>query len=154
MTFANEVEKFWNEFRMTRSEIGPATPYQTWYFGNTPEMANELAELVISGQKTATASSVDADGFEPEKAPVLDGYSVVTDFEGRPVCIIRTTEISYVPFGEVDAKFAYDEGEGDRTLESWSDTHWKYFTREAEQYGFEFNERSLVCCERFRLLFP
>jgi len=154
MIFTDEVKHFWNEFRMTRSDISAQTQYQTWYFGNTREMASELAELVLSDLKTATASSVAADAIEPEKAPITDGYSLVTDFEGRPLCIIQTKEIRYIPFNEVDAKFAFDEGEDDRSLESWRASHWQYFTREAEQHGFEFDEQSLVCCERFRRLFP
>lgn len=149
-----EIRKFWNEFLVTRPEIRPGTEYQSWYFGNTGEMAEALAELVLTRQKTATSSSVDADALEPNKAAVPDGFSVVTDFAGTPLCIIRTTELKHIPFDMVDAGFAFDEGEGDRTLENWRQTHWRYFTREAELHGFEFTEKSLICCERFKLHFP
>jgi uncharacterized protein YhfF len=134
--------------------VDPATPYQVWYFGNTREMAAELAGLVLSGIKTATASAVEMNRIQPENAPKPDGYSVVTNFDGEPLCIVQTTGIRHVPFLEVDADFAAAEGEGDLSLEYWRRVHWDYFTREAEQFGFEFDERSLVCCERFKLLFP
>lgn len=148
-----QIKEFRRKF-CEASGTNPETPFQIWFFGNSSEMARELAELVISGKKTATASLVAVNKITPEIAPIADGYSVVTDFEGNPLCIIQTTEIRHLPFDEVDAQFAFDEGEGDQTLEYWRDVHWRYFTKEAAELNLEFNEKSLVCCERFRLLFP
>ena len=148
------VENFWREFVSQTPEINPETPYQVWYFGNTSEMARALAELVIAGKKRATASLVEIYESHPELAPVEGCYNVVTDFEGNPQCVIQTTEIRHIPFTEVDAAFVFDEGEGDQSLEYWRGVHWAYFTKEAADFGLEFNEKSLVCCERFKLLFP
>ncbi len=134
--------------------VGIDGPYQVWYFGNSPEMATELAALVLSGKKCATASLAKTNELEPDKAPIDDGYSVVTDFDGHPIGVIRTTEIRHLPFSQVDAEFASDEGEGDQSLEYWRDVHWSYFTKEATEHGFHFDENSVVCCERFELLFP
>lgn len=144
---------FWNNF-CRQSGLDENIPYQIWFFGNNQKMAIELAELVISRKKCATASLVAVNELQPENAPIDDGYSVVTDFEGNPLCIIQTTEIRSLPFDEVDAQFAFDEGEGDQSLANWRDGHWKYFTQEASELGIEFNEKSLVCCERFKLLYP
>lgn len=143
---------FWKEFCLV-SELDVSTPYQVWYFGNSSQQARELAELVIAGVKTATASLLETNKLEPEKAPIDDGYSVVTTFEGEPMCVIQTTEIHHLAFNDVDAAFAYDEGEGSRTLADWRDGHWAYFARESAELGFHFDENSIVCCERFRLLF-
>lgn len=143
-----------DSFLAENPEIGRNTPFQVWYFGNSLEMAVELAELVISRKKTATASLAKMNDLEPDKAPVDSGYSVVTDFEGNPMCIIQTAEISHLPFNEVNAKFAFDEGEGDQSLDYWRSVHWDYFAREAAEHGFDFDETSIVCCEHFRLLFP
>jgi uncharacterized protein YhfF len=151
---SKSASDLWTQFRASEPGVDPATTYQVWYFGNTREMAGDLAGLVLSGAKTATASAVEMNRIQPENAPQHDGYSVVTDFDGHPLCVIRTTEIRHIPFVDVDADFAAAEGEGDLSLEYWRRVHWDYFTREAEQFGFEFNERSLVCCERFKLLFP
>lgn len=152
---ANEkAASYWKDFRRATGLADVDTPYQVWYFGNTSEMARELAELVLSGKKTATASSLETNKLQPENAPIDGGYSVVTDLEGEPMCIIQTAEIRQVPFNEVDAAFAFDEGEDDRTLESWRKAHWDYFIREAAELGFSFDENSIVCCERFRLLYP
>jgi uncharacterized protein YhfF len=148
------TEEFWREFLKANPDMPRDTPYQVWYFGNSTEMARELAELVLSGSKTATASLLETNKLQPENAPIDDCYSVITNFEGEPMCVIQTAEIRHIPFKNVDAAFAYDEGEDDRTLESWRTAHSDYFTKEAAQLGFAFDENSIVCCERFRLLFP
>ncbi len=153
MDASEKVKQFWQEF-CSASGTDPATPFQTWYFGNTPEMARELAELVISGKKFATASLIAVNELKPEEAPIPNGISVVTDFDGEPMCVIQTVEIRQIPFEEVDAEFAHDEGEGNQSYEYWRNVHWNYFSREAGELGIDFTERSLICCERFRLLFP
>jgi uncharacterized protein YhfF len=50
-------------------------------------------------------------------------------------------------FDEVDAAFAHDEGEGDRSLAYWRQAHEVYFRR----LGC-FAPDMLLYCERFRLL--
>lgn len=147
------VDEYWTEFLANNPSISPDTSYQTWYFSNSSTQARALAELVIAGTKTATASLLEANELQPEKAPIDGGYSVVTNFEGDPMCIIQTTEIRHLPFDEVDAAFAYDEGEGDKTLADWREGHWAYFSREAAELGLHFDENSIVCCERFRLVY-
>ena len=148
------VDRFWESFCSVDSSVELETPFQVWHFGNTREMANQLTDLVLAGRKTATASSLNMNKLHPDEDPRPDGYSVVTDFDGAPMCVIQTTEIRHLPFDEVDAGFAADEGEGDLSLDHWRRVHSDYFTAEAARNGFEFDERSIICCERFRLLFP
>lgn len=148
------VKEFWQNFCRENQNVNSDEPYQVWFFSNNQESAKELAELVISGKKQATASLVHVNKLKPEFAPYDNGYSVVTDFCGKPLCIIQTTEIRHIPFDEVDAQFAFDEGEGDQTLEYWRKCHQDYFTKEGKEYGIKFDEKTLICCERFKLLFP
>lgn len=154
MTRSKAVQKFWEEFCGANPQTDSAAPYQVWHFGNSSEMAEELADLVIAGKKFATASLADVNTIKPDEAPIADGYSVVTDFQGNPLCVIQTTEILHIPFNAVEAQFASDEGEGDQSLEYWRRVHSEYFLRESKSLKIEFNEDSLICCERFKLLFP
>jgi uncharacterized protein YhfF len=71
----------------------------------------------------------------------------VLDSSGTPRCVIETTELSYRRYTEVDAAFAYEEGEGDRSLAYWRDAHRKYFVRLGR-----FSEDMMLMCERFRLV--
>jgi uncharacterized protein YhfF len=36
---------------------------------------------------------------------------------------LETVEVARRPFGDVDADFAYEEGEGDRSLSYWREAH-------------------------------
>ena len=149
----DRVSAFWSDF-CHQASIDVATPYQAWFFGDSPQLAHELAELVIHGPKRATAGL--AASFEkiPHAAPVTGGYSVVTEFDGTPRAVIRTVRLETRPFRQVDAQFAWDEGEGDRTLTDWMDGHRRYFTRECERLGCAFSEDAAVMLERFELLYP
>ena len=144
---------FWAEFCRSQNLVDIDEPYQVWYFGNSSEMARELADLVLAGRKTATASLAKTNEVEPEKAPILNGYSVVTDFDGEPLCVLQTTEIEHMRFIDVGDEFAAMEGEGDFSLEYWRRVHREYFEREAERHGFDFHDEMIVCCERFKVLY-
>jgi uncharacterized protein YhfF len=147
------AKEYWQNFCRESQNINQDKPYEVWFFGDSQEMSVKLANFVIFGTKRATASLVLINNLIPENAPIMNGYSVVTDFAGKPLCIIQTTEVTEVPFLEVDYNFAKDEGEGDENIESWRKGHRDYFTKECKEAGFEFNETMLVCCERFELLF-
>ena len=121
------------------------------WFGDGPELARELGELVQKGTKTATAGL--AWEWEAEGGPPPVGYrEVVIDWEGRPLAVILLTEVQILPFEEVDADFARDEGEGDRSLDGWRKAHWSYFSRQCERLGRTPSTQMPVVCMRFRVL--
>ena len=72
---------------------------------------------------------------------------VMLDGAGRPLAVIETVELTLCRFDEVDATFAYDEGEDDRTLATWRSAHRRYFTRLGQ-----FAEDMALWCERFRVV--
>jgi uncharacterized protein YhfF len=145
------VRAFWAAFCL-RSQLDPGTPYQAWHFGDSAELARKLVELVLHGPKRATTSLMWAIERRPELAPVLRGYSILTELDGTPRCVIRTVSVEVRPFREVDAAYAWDEGEGPRTLDSWRADHWEYFGRECATLGREPSEEMQVVLERFELL--
>jgi uncharacterized protein YhfF len=112
-------------------------------FGDRHELADELLELVLIGRKTATcwAASEGGKGVEVGKR------WIVKDGQGRPSAILETVELMRRRFEEVDAAFAYNEGESDRTLVDWRAAHMAYFTRRGE-----FAPDMELYCERFRLV--
>ena len=115
---------------------------RSFAFGDSPRLADELLELVIKGVKTATCSTED----EPNTSTPGERW-IVLDGRGAPRCVIETTEVAYRRFGEVDAAFAHEEGEGDRSLQYWSNAHRNYFGRQGK-----FREDMMLMCERFRLV--
>jgi uncharacterized protein YhfF/GNAT superfamily N-acetyltransferase len=149
----DRVEHFWLAF-CTGIRLPVDTPYQHWYFGDTPALAHELVELVLHGPKRATAGLAASNDAQPLLKPDPGGYSVVTEFDGTPRAVIRTTTVDRRAFREVDAAFAWDEGEGDRTLDDWREGHRRFFRRELAAAGRAFDEAMLVDLERFELLYP
>jgi uncharacterized protein YhfF len=115
---------------------------RSFAFGDSPRLADELLALVLKGVKTATCSTED----EPNTSTPGERW-IVLDGRGTPRCVIETTEVTYRRFGEVDAAFAHEEGEGDRSLAYWRDAHRRYFGRQGK-----FSEDMMLMCERFRLV--
>ena len=126
---------------------------EVWAFGDSPELADELAALVKQGIKTATADLVWIVEFEARSIPKTGDFSVVLDGAGDPVCIIQTTDISIRPYEKVPPEFAYDEGEGDRSLAYWRQAHWSYFGRRCADIGRKPTLTMPVICEHFRLVY-
>lgn len=149
----NAVERFWRDF-CEGIQLPVDTPYQSWYFGDTPALAHELVELVLHGPKRATAGLADFNELQPGAKPVAEGYSVVTECDGTPRAVVRTTSVDRRAFRDVDEAFAWEEGEGDRTLADWKEGHRRFFTRELSAAGRTFDENMLVDLERFELLYP
>ena len=77
-----------------------------------------------------------------------------TDGRGAPVCVIRTTEVRIQPLDQVDAAFAWDEGEGDRSLTYWRDAHIGFFIRMCAARGEVFGEEMETVLERFAMVWP
>lgn len=102
------------------------------------------------GPKRATTGLASEYEDEGESLPAEGDYSVVLDGKGDPLCIIHTTHVEMRSFGEVDAEFAWTEGEGDRTLEWWRQAHIWFFDR----LGIELNEQTMMVLERFDLVWP
>lgn len=127
-------------------------PHTVWAFGNSAELADHLLELVLLGTKRATCGSVSAYELEGEALPKAGDLSVVTDSRGVPRALIRTTEAKVKRFGEVDAEFARDEGEGDGSYEFWRAAHERVFTMEAKETGVPFSADLPLLCERFELV--
>jgi len=112
-------------------------------FGDGPDLANQLLALILEGKKTATCW----DAAEGLKGSEVGKSWAVKDGAGVVRCVLETVELTQRRFSEVDADFAFEEGEDDRTLASWRAAHQSYFTRNGG-----FAPDMLLNCERFRLV--
>ena len=122
------------------------------WFGDSPELVGELAELVRRGVKRASAGLVAAWEDEGDPLPRVGDVRIVIDWSGAPVAVIEVTDVKIQPFDAVDEAFAHDEGEGDGTLAWWRAAHTRYFTRECARRGQPFSASMPIVCWRFRLL--
>lgn len=122
-----------------------------WHFEVTKEGANSLLNLVLEGKKRATASSLFRFEIDGEKVPEEGDMSIITDWDGNPGCLIKTTKVRIIPYKDITFDIAVLEGE-DETLESWQENHSKFFTADGKDAGYEFNEDMPVVFEEFEVL--
>uniref|UniRef100_UPI003F691FC2 ASCH domain-containing protein n=1 Tax=Streptococcus pluranimalium TaxID=82348 RepID=UPI003F691FC2 len=139
----------WQEYQQINPNIGDEV--DAWAFGAKPDL---LAQLVLDGTKTATASAFDLYELEGEPLPKVGSYDIVQDSQDDAVCIIEITKVSVVPFKDVSADHAFKEGEGDRSLAYWRQVHEELFTEWLAESHLVFNEDSKIVLEEFRVVYP
>lgn len=144
--------QMWNEYNKINKN---AKNYEAWAFGgNTPEMPDFLADLVLKGVKTATASAYPCYVAENAPLPPVGGYNLILNTKGEAVCITETIKVYSIPFNQVKEEHAWKEGEFDRSLTSWRKCHSEIFSTELKNIGQEFTEDMLVVCEEFKVVYP
>ena len=148
-----EILSYWNRYLTTLGVSESVPDFDFWHFGESERMANDLAELVRRGIKTATSSL----GWKYEekgwREPKAGDRVVITYWDGRPACIIEITEAVIKPFDQIDENFTRDYGEGDRNLAWWRKEMWDYYSGDCREFGRHPSPKMLIACQRFRLLY-
>lgn len=154
-----ELDAFWHDARI-RAKINRVSGYlgvsakevlrpPAWSFDGDAAQADALLARVLAGTKTVTSSVRSDYDAEGEQLPQYGSMSIVVDSADRPRALLRTTDVSIVPFAEVDEAHARAEGEGDGSLEDWRATHADLF---AQRSGNGFDPDVLVVLETFEVL--
>ena len=142
----------WGDFLDKHLEFAFVDTPEVVHFCNNEQDADECAELVVKGIKKATSPSLLGIQLRKEKIPKAGDFLIVTDWEGRAQCIVRTTKVIFRPFFAIDAAYALREGEGDKSLDYWRKTHWDYYTKELEPFGRVPRESMIVVCQEFEVV--
>ena len=149
------VRFYWQKFLNSLPEDSAyrKMSYQAEGWGDSSDMADELGKLIAAGTKIATCSAVwewQAEGKTWQEPGFI---TIVLDGSDHPLCIIETIEVAVKFYSEVDEIFAFDEGEGDRSLAYWRAAHKDYFSRGLPKIGRQFSEDMPLVCERFKLIY-
>ena len=142
-------KEMWQAYKKINPEIGDEI--DAWAFG---ALADELADLVLRGEKTATASAYELYKLENEPLPQAGSFDVILDSQDRAVCIIEISKVSVLPFNQVSADHAFKEGEGDKSLTYWQQVHQELFTEWLAEVGLGFSQESGVVLEEFHKVYP
>lgn len=146
------TNEFWKKFLKDTNQDESTRYIECFHFELTEKLANELLELVLIGTKKATSSSLRAYEIENSRIPQVGDYSIVTDWEGTPRCVIETTEVTILPYKDITFDICKREGE-DESLESWQRGHERFFIEEGKATGYEFSEEMPVVFEDFKVVF-
>ena len=146
------IDEFWKEFLSVSNRGGSTEYYEAFYFGMTEKQANELLALVLEGTKTATSGSLACYQAEGGRPPAPGDLSIVTDWNGKPRCVIETVAVTILPFKDMSFELCRREGE-DLTLKTWQEAHRKFFTAALSEIGGKFTEEMLVVFEDFKVVY-
>lgn len=127
--------------------------YTSWYFCDDEKSANNLAKLVKEGIKRGTTGLYELYKIDNEELPMIDSYSVITNWDGIAQCIIRTKKVTIIPFKDVNEELANIEGEGNKSLEYWQKVHIDFFTRQLKEFNMKFSQNMLVVFEEFEVVY-
>jgi uncharacterized protein YhfF len=148
------ADVLWKQYLSTLPESQRDRQYfEAFQFGSGRAMADQIAHLVLDGIKTATSDLVWHIQARGKLQWRPGDEHVVLDGNWRPVCVIRTTELDVRRFKDVDEAFAYDYGEGDRTLEWWREHLFAWYANECREIGREPSEDMPLLCERFEVVY-
>ena len=142
-------DNFFEQAKVTLN-LPANTPLQSAYqFGVD---ADTLADLVLTGTKTATTSAYDL--YELDEAlPQVGSYDIILNSKNEPICVTFTDSVEIKPFREVGADH---EGEGDRSYDYWRQVHLEFFIQEyADEAGKVFDpDTATMVLERFHVVYP
>lgn len=142
----------WEEFCLN-NYLDINTKHDSFKFCGGGKIGDELANLVLSGTKTATSSLKLAYDLDNEELPKVGEYSVILFDNNSPACVIKTVKVSIVPFNKVDSLHAYKEGEDDKSLEKWKQVHRSFFAQIYNEAGLDFDENGDCVLEEFKVVY-
>jgi uncharacterized protein YhfF len=144
-----KAKQMWDSFIKQNSEYKDSS-YSAWKYG---VLADELAELTVRNIKTATASAYDLYAVDNDPLPQVNDFNIILDSKDEAVCITKTTKVSIIPFLEVSEEHAFNEGESDRSLETWRKEHTELFTQWYKESNLEIHDNIPVVCEEFKVVY-
>jgi uncharacterized protein YhfF len=150
------VKLMWDYYLGHQSQPSqfPTDAPPAWYFCDNETDANECAQLVATGTKRATSPSLWFFESSGEALPRIGDLNIVTDWSGKAVCIIRTTNVQILPLNEITEVHARIEGEGDGSLDWWHKAHWDYYHHELQGTGYEPRPDMPIVFQEFERIFP
>jgi uncharacterized protein YhfF len=151
-----KTEAFWQAYlaSLPRAEDAIRRFYEVFRIGNSHEAADHGAALIKQRLKTATSSLLWAYQAANKPLPEVGSLSIVMDGRGAPVCVVETVAVAIKGFAEIDAVFAYDYGEWDRTLEGWRAHCWAMNAERCWALGRGPTPEMPLVCERLRGVYP
>lgn len=145
----------WSAYTCHHPEVLELCPeYTVEHFGDSAALADLLLKEVIDGRKRATSALVADFAADGQAFPRIGSHWIACDGAGAPRAILRSVELRLGDFGSADAEFAWDEGEDDRSLESWRTEHRAYWQRGCAARGVVWQESDEIVFERFRVVWP
>ena len=102
-------------------------------FGTPGASRKKLTDLVLHGNKRATAGLLREYEFEGEVLEHVGELLALIDDDGYHVATLKVTRVDVCAFNEVPDEFALAENEGDLSAEDFRNSHIAYWSRVGEE---------------------
>jgi uncharacterized protein YhfF len=147
-----EAEAFWQQSLAVIDHPPAEDFYRVRHYGNSQTIATMLGQLIVDGVKTGTFLVPRAHEGDPHMKPVVGGYTVLTDFEGKPLALLETLSVRTVKFDDIVEPDVQCEGPNLRNIAAWRNVHWEYFAAQLKPLGHEMSGEEKVTIENFRVV--
>lgn len=95
-------QECWSKYKRIHPDVGD--DIDTWQFGAKPDL---LADLVVKGIKTATASAYDLYDIDNDPIPQVGSCDVILNSQDETICIVQFKQVTFLPFKDGSADHAY-----------------------------------------------
>ena len=97
-------------------------------FGTPGQMRDRLNNLIINGNKRATAGLLKEDYLdEGEEIEFVGERLAILDNQQKSIGIIKVTRVEVIAFKDVPTEFALAEAEGDLSGDDFRQSHLKFW---------------------------
>ena len=100
---------------------------RTIEFGTPGAMRDHLNDLIINGNKRATAGLLEEYIEDGEVIEFVGERLVILDNDQKQIGIIKVTRVEVLEFKDVPTEFAVAEAEGDLTGDDFRQSHLKFW---------------------------
>lgn len=98
-------------------------------FGTSGQMRDRLNNLIINGNKRATAGLLKEDYLdEGEEIEFVGERLAILDDQQKSIGIIKVTRVEVLDFKDVPTEFALAEAEGDLSGDDFRQSHLKFWS--------------------------
>ncbi|MCM4171784.1 ASCH domain-containing protein [Arenibacter sp. TNZ] len=147
------ARNMWGDFLDAHLEFAFVEAPKVLHFSDNEQDADHFVGLIIKDIKKATSFSLLGLQNRKEPLPKIGAFMIITDWNGKAKCIIRTTAVKLKPFFSITKDYVQLEGMGDKSLEYWKKYHWDYFTRELAPYDRVPRDSTIVVCVEFEKVY-
>jgi len=149
----SSIADYWKVFQEKHPEYANMNQPQSHHYCDNKKDADECAKLVAKKIKQATSPSVWWFEKHQEEFPKIGDLAIVTNWAGEPKAIVRTTKVERIKFRDITTEYACIEGEGDKSLTHWKETHWEYYMNEMKESGEYPTTDMEIVCEYFETIY-
>lgn len=147
------ARNMWGDYLDAHLEFAFVEAPKVLHFSDNEQDADHSVGLVLKNLKNAASFSLLGLQHRKEPLPKVGAFMILTDWNGKAKCIVRTTSVKLKPFFSITKEYVKMDGLGDKSLEYWKKYHWDYFSRELSPFNRVPRDSMIVVCVEFEKVY-